>query len=86
MPAESWFVYVLYSVTTGRLYTGISTDPQRRLQEHNAGKGVRYTRVGRPWQIVHVHKCESKGEALRLELQIKKLQRHDRLLLVGLAC
>jgi putative endonuclease len=80
-----WYVYVLYSVTTGRLYTGISTDPHARLEKHNAGKGAKNTRYGRPWRIVHTEPARSKGVALKREAAIKKLHRRDKLILVHLA-
>ncbi len=82
-----WFVYVLYSVRTGRLYTGITTDPARRLLEHNGvfTKGAKATRSGRPWQIVYSERVDTKSLALKREYAIKQLKRHDKLILVGLA-
>lgn len=81
-----WFVYVLYSVTTGRLYTGISTSPSRRLGEHNTGKkGAKATRAGRPWKIVYVEEFDTKGLALKREYAIKRMPRARKLCLVGLA-
>lgn len=82
---QQWFVYVLYSVSTGRLYTGISTAPSRRLGEHNAGKGAKSTRGGRPWKIVHTETMPTKSAALKREIAIKKLKRVAKLVLVGLA-
>ena len=81
----TWYVYVLYSVSSGRLYTGISNDPGRRLEEHNAGRGAKATRAGRPWKIVRTWTVTTKSEALRLEARIKKLRRIEKLVLVGLA-
>lgn len=80
-----WYVYVLYSVTTGRTYTGITTDLVRRLEQHNAGKGAKATRVGRPWCIAHRERAESKGVALRREYAIKQLGRQRKLVLCGLS-
>lgn len=82
-----WFVYVLYSVRTGRLYTGISTDPTRRLLEHNGAnkKGAKATRAGRPWRLVYVERADTKSLALKREATIKKLKRRDKVILVGLA-
>jgi putative endonuclease len=82
---QRWHVYVLYSPSTGRLYTGISPDPHKRLVKHNAGKGAKYTRAGRPWQIVWTRLCDSKSEALKLEYLIKKMKRQEKLLFTGLA-
>ena len=82
-----WYVYVLYSVSTGRLYTGISTSPSRRLREHNSssGKGAKATRAGRPWKIVRVEPMPTKSTALKRELAIKAMKKTAKLLLVGLA-
>jgi putative endonuclease len=76
-----WYVYVLQSVT-GRLYTGISPDPVSRLAKHNAGKGAKATRAGRPWRIVHQETLGTKGDALRREAAIKRLSRAEKLRLV----
>lgn len=82
---KPWFVYVLYSVTTGRLYTGIAIDPRKRLEKHNDGKGAKNTRHGKPWLLVYVEPKPGKSEALKREAAIKKLKRKEKLLLVGLA-
>jgi putative endonuclease len=80
-----WYVYVIYSFSTGRLYTGISTSPTRRLEEHNAGKGAKATRAGRPWKIVRVEMGGTKSNALKREAAIKKLNHSQKLILVGLS-
>lgn len=85
MLAQRWYVYVIYSVTTGKLYTGISTSPTRRLGKHNAGKGAKATRVGRPWKIVHIEEKPTKSAALKREIEIKRMKRAQKLVLVGLA-
>ncbi len=82
---KPWFVYVLYSVSTGRLYTGIAVDPHKRLEKHNNGTGAKNTRYGKPWLLVYIEKKRTKGEALSREAAIKKLARKDKLLLCGLA-
>jgi putative endonuclease len=82
---QKWFVYVLYSLTTGKLYTGISTSPARRLEKHNAGTGAKATRVGRPWKIVYCETMSSKSAALKREFAVKQLKRAQKLVLVGLA-
>ena len=52
---KRWFVYVI-SNTRGEFYTGITfdNDPERRLREHNAGTGAKYTRGRAPWSLVYV--------------------------------
>ncbi len=83
--AKPWYVYVLYSVSTGRLYTGVAVDPHERLRKHNMGKGAKNTRYGRPWSIVRIEKKRTKSEALKREAELKKMKRGDKLVLVGLA-
>lgn len=85
MVRETWFVYLLYSVKTGKLFTGISKDPHERLARHNAGRGAKATKTGRPWRIVWLEACDSRAGALRREYEIKGLPRTDKLLLAGLA-
>jgi putative endonuclease len=74
-----WTLYIIQSTVTGKLYTGISTDPELRLQKHNAGKGAKYTRAGRPWVLVYLERVGSKSEALRRELAVKKLSHSEKL-------
>lgn len=79
----NWWVYIIQSVPTGRLYTGISLDPDRRLIEHNTSpRGAKATKAGRPWKVVLRERHDSKGDALRRELAIKKLPRAQKLRLV----
>jgi len=69
-----WWVYVL-RCADGSLYTGITTDPARRLAQHNAGTASKYTRARRPVKMVYHEPAPSHGDALRRELAIKKLPR-----------
>lgn len=79
----NWTLYIIQSVPTGRLYTGITTDPTRRVKEHNgSSRGARYTRIGRPWKIVYLEPCGSQSDALRRERAVKRLGRKEKLSLV----
>jgi putative endonuclease len=81
-PAQHWFVYVV-STARGMLYTGISTDPARRLIEHQSGaRGARSLRGKGPLQLVFQWPAGSRSEAGRLEARIKKLDRQRKLQLV----
>jgi len=77
-----WYVYILRSEATDKLYTGIALDPKARLAKHNAGKGAKFTRSGRPWRLVYVEPVSEKGDALRRELAIKALSRAAKLRLI----
>jgi len=66
-----WFVYLL-RCSDSSLYTGITTDLTRRLQEHNAGKGGAYTRSKRPVRLVFREAHSNRVSALRREMDIKR--------------
>lgn len=66
-----WFVYVA-RCSDGSLYTGVTTDPLRRLLEHNAGKGGAYTRSKRPVRLVFQEAQPSRSSALKREAEIRK--------------
>jgi len=66
----------------GTLYTGWTSDPQRRLQAHNRGRGAAYTRSRRPVRLVYVERCPSRVAAMRRECAIKRLTRSEKLSLI----
>ncbi len=76
--APSWFVYMLYCAD-GTLYTGITTDTGRRVQEHNAGapRGARYTRSRRPVTLAYVEPAPTRSAAAQREWAIKQFD-HSR--------
>jgi len=75
---QSWFVYLLRCSDTS-LYTGITTDIARRLQEHNHGdKGAKFTRGRRPVSLVYHEKYASRSQASRREYQIKRLSKEKK--------
>jgi putative endonuclease len=78
----SWYVYVA-RCADGTLYCGIARDVARRVSEHDAGKGARYTRGRGPLRVVLVRRCRDKGRALRLEYTIKQLSRHQKEALIS---
>ncbi len=71
---DTWFVYMARCADDS-LYTGIARDVATRIAAHDAGKGARYTRGRGPLRVCAARRCASKGEALRLELAIKRLTR-----------
>jgi putative endonuclease len=66
------FVYLL-RCADGTLYCGWSTDPERRLRQHQNGTASRYTRRRRPVELVWSAECADRSEALREEARIKRL-------------
>ena len=79
---KSWQVYILQTAA-GLLYTGISTDPVRRLREHECGKkGARSLRGKGPLQIVFTRPAADRSAASILEARIKRLTRAEKLQLI----
>lgn len=78
---RKWFVYIL-NCADGTLYTGITNDLDRRIKAHNAGTASKYTRVRRPVSIMYSEEVETKGDALRRELQIKRLTRSEKMAII----
>ena len=72
--AKKWHLYVLLC-KDGTLYCGITNDLERRIAQHNAGKGARYTRGRGPVSVLRSWPQKSKSAALRAEFSFKKLSR-----------
>ena len=77
------YVYVL-ACADGTLYTGYTTDVDRRVAEHNAGDGAKYTRGRTPVEVVHVEVFDTKSAALSREYEVKQLSRAAKERLVGM--
>ena len=68
-----WYLYML-RCRDGSLYTGITTDVQRRLEAHRSGKGAKYTRGRAPLELVYTEECGTYSLALKRELAIKAMK------------
>ena len=80
-----YYVYIVRCTKDGTLYTGYTTDVDKRVAQHNAGKGAKYTRGRGPVVPVFVWTCASKRQALRLERTIKRMPRAHKLeMILGL--
>ncbi len=73
-----YFVYIL-KCRSGELYTGYTSNPKRRLQQHEAGVASKYTRSRLPVTLVFLERCPSKSSSLRREAEIKKLSHAEKL-------
>ena len=74
-----WFLYVV-KCSDDSLYTGITTNVDRRLHEHNhTRKGAKYTRSRRPVVLVLTINFDNRSQAARAESQFKKLSRQEKL-------
>jgi len=71
------YVYIL-RCADDTLYTGYTTDPERRLREHNAGEGAKYTRGRTPVDLVHLESYDSQSAAMSREYEIKQLSRREK--------
>lgn len=76
-PVPDYFCYIL-ECADGSYYTGWTTDPERRLREHSAGRGARYTRSRRPLRIAYLEEAPDRSAAMRRERAIKSLTRRQK--------
>lgn len=81
MSSNDWFLYIIETVS-GQLYTGITTDVDRRFKEHESGKGAKFLRGKSPLTLRLKVACENRSIATQLELKVKKLPRPVKLDLI----
>ncbi len=74
---QNWHLYIL-RCADGTLYTGITTDVDKRFEAHCAGKGAKYTRGRGPLTLVYREECGDHSSALKRELEVKKLPRQEK--------
>lgn len=80
--SKSYFVYLLLC-SDKSIYTGITTDVKKRIEQHNKKKGAKYTRGRTPVSLLKSFKVKNKSIALKAEILIKKLSRKDKLYLIN---
>lgn len=73
-----WLVYLLLC-SDNTLYCGITNNLDRRIKQHNAGKGAKYTRGRGPVTVLKLWDFKTKGEALKFEYYVKQLSREQKL-------
>lgn len=77
-----YFLYIL-KCADKTLYTGITVNVQRRLQEHNSSpQGAKYTRSRRPVKLVYIKKFRNRSTASKAEAKLKQLPRVEKLNLI----
>lgn len=74
----TWVVYIL-ECADGTLYTGITTDLERRISEHENGTGAKYTKGRGPFKLFYSESHKNRSEASKRELYIKALDRESKL-------
>ncbi len=78
----SWEVYIIQT-KSGQLYTGITTDLERRFQDHLEGKkGARFFRFSNPEKILYRESHPNRSKATKREIEIKKMSRPQKLKLI----
>ncbi|MDP2156176.1 MAG: GIY-YIG nuclease family protein [Nitrospirota bacterium] len=75
---EDWCVYVL-RCRNNSLYIGMTNNIERRLKEHEQGRGSKFVRSWRPFELVKTIPCKNAGEARRLEYNLKQLTRREKI-------
>lgn len=75
--SKPYWVYIV-RCADGTLYTGIAIDVDARIEQHNAGKGAKYTKTRRPVVCVYKEKCTDKSDALKREIAIKRMRRLEK--------
>ena len=76
-----YYVYLI-QCEDGSIYTGITTNLERRFKEHKGKAGGHYTRAHKVEKILYTEKYPTRSEALKRESQIKKLRREKKLKLI----
>lgn len=77
-----WYLYIL-QCGDGSLYTGITTDVEKRLEAHRSGKGAKYTRGRAPLELKYRESCGTHSDAPKRELEVKRLSREEKLTLIA---
>ena len=76
---RDWYVHVV-RCKDNSLYTGVTTDLERRIHEHNHDnkQAASYTRARRPVKLVYWETCATRSEALSREASLKQLSKYDK--------
>ncbi len=76
------YTYIL-RCADGSLYTGWTNNLEKRIEQHNSGKGAKYTKGRRPVKLAYYEEFDTKEEAMRREWEIKKMTRKEKETLLG---
>ena len=79
----NWVVYML-KCNDSSIYTGISNNLNRRLDIHAKGNGSKYVRARLPFKLIYTEECLNRSKAIKREIEIKKLDKKNKELLVKL--
>ncbi len=76
-----WYLYIL-RCGDGTFYTGITTDVDKRLEAHRSGRGAKYTRGRAPLEVIYRECCGTHSDALKREMEVKRLSREEKQTLI----
>ena len=76
-----WTVYIV-ECSDGSLYTGVAKELEKRIAQHNAGKGAKYTRTRLPVKVVYSEQATNRSQAQQREYAIKQLKRSQKQALI----
>jgi putative endonuclease len=79
---SKWRLYIL-ECSDSSLYTGITTDLDKRIKRHNEGRATKYTRIRKPVKLVYTELCGTECRARQREIEVKKLSRKKKLELIN---
>lgn len=79
---KTWFVYIIHC-TDDTLYTGITTDIERRYTQHALQQGAKYFRARKPKKLVYLESGHNRSTASKQEMEIKKLSRASKFQLIA---
>lgn len=80
---KDWLVYIL-ECRDGTFYTGITGDIRNRVTAHNEGRGAKYTKGRGPVRLLYDEKVQGRSEALKREVEIKRMSRSEKMGLMGI--
>ncbi len=84
MKTKPWYAYVI-ETEKGHLYTGITTDIERRFKEHSTGKkGAKFFRTTAPTEIIFRKRFKNRSDASKFEARFKALNRKEKLAFLGI--
>ena len=66
-----YYVYIIRSLKTKKLYIGHTNDLTRRVEEHNTGRGGKYTRQNGPWTLLYSESHPDRSSAVKREIYLK---------------
>ncbi|MDR0493718.1 MAG: GIY-YIG nuclease family protein [Nitrososphaerota archaeon] len=77
----TFYVYIL-QCTNGSYYTGYTKDIEKRMQQHQKGKGARYTKAHQPQRVAYSELFNTRSAAMKREREIKKLSHQQKTILI----